>query len=52
MLTAALSRLRAAIAAFIRTHIVADEKDLWPGMSAIELDQLDAVHRPAVVSRH
>lgn len=52
MLTAALSRLRAAIAAFIRTHIVADEKDLWPGLSSVEHDQLDAVHRPAAVGRH
>ena len=42
MLTAALSRLRAAIAAFIRTHIVADEKDLWPHLSGTELDEAEA----------
>lgn len=42
MLTAALLRIRATIARFIRAHVVADEKDLWPHLSGAELDEVDA----------
>ena len=37
-----LSRLRRFASDFVRTHIVADEKDLWPGLTQLELFEQDA----------
>ena len=41
MLKALMERIRARIDLFVRTHIVAEEKDLWPELDAFEQYKLD-----------
>ena len=41
MLKTLMRRIRAKLDQFVRTHIVADEKELWPELDTLELHELD-----------
>ncbi|HTM67923.1 MAG TPA: hypothetical protein VL426_01350 [Candidatus Binatia bacterium] len=52
MLKTLILRIRASLDRFVRNHIVDDEENIWPGLTALEYHEQETPPRRLEVAHH